>query len=156
MRQALKVAHFVGLAMFMGSVLAHISVNAVPGVGTDPAATLTARQAIVAATTWVTLPGLLLAIASGLGLALLGGHGFGRTGWLTLHQAAALLILLNAVLVLVPAGREAVEAAHTGSLEAVATAAATESRFGPVNLLLTLSVVVLGVGKPRLGQRKEP
>jgi hypothetical protein len=155
-RQALKVIHFIGLAMFLGSVFAHISVNAVPGVGTDPAATLTARQAIVAATTWVTLPGLLLAIASGLGLTILGGHGFGRTRWLTLHQAAALLVLLNAVLVLAPAGREAVEAARSGSMETVAAAAAPEGRFGPVNLLLTLAAVVLAVAKPRLGQRREP
>lgn len=156
MYHVLKMAHVVGLAMFLGSVFAHISVNAVPGIGSDPAATLTARHAVAAATAWVTLPGLLLAIASGLGLTLLGKHGFGRKRWLTLHQAAALLILLNALLVLAPAGRKAVEAARSGSLEAVATAAATESRFGPVNLLLTLSVVVLGVGKPRLGQRKEP
>lgn len=155
MRQALKVAHFIGLAMFLGSIFAHISVNAVPGVGTDPAATLTARQAIVAATAWVTLPGLLLAIASGLGLTIMGGHGFGRKRWLTLHQTAAMLILLNALLVLTPAGRDAVEAARSGSMEAVATAAAPESRFGPANLLLTLAAIALAVIKPRLGQRKE-
>lgn len=157
MYRALKVLHLLGLALFLGSVLAHVSVNAIPNIASDPTTLLIGRQAIEAATRFVTLPGLVLAIVSGVGLTLVGRHGFGRRRWLTLHQAIGLLILLNALLFLAPIGREAEAAARalvagSGAIDAVLAIAGRERVFGPINVVLTLATIVLAVFRPRLGQ----
>lgn len=78
-----KVIHIIGLAMFLGSILAHITVGRLPGAATDPASMLFAREAIDLATRFVTLPGLALAIGSGIFLVAGGSSGFftRAVGW---------------------------------------------------------------------------
>ncbi len=66
MFKAFKVIHIVGVAMFLGSIFAHITAGQVPGATADPPAMLFARQAIDLATRYVTLPGLAIAILSGV------------------------------------------------------------------------------------------
>lgn len=157
MYKSFKALHILGLALFLGSVFGHIALGALPGVATDPPAILFGRQAIAAATRFVTLPGLALAMASGLALTLHGRHGFGRLRWLSLHQVLGFLIALNAFFILAPTGREALAAAEalstqTGGADALAALIQREMRFGPINVVLTLVTVALGVGKPALGQ----
>ena len=59
-----KTIHIIGVAMFLGSIFAHIAAGMAPEVTTDPAAMLFARQTIVTATLYVTLPGWLLPFIS--------------------------------------------------------------------------------------------
>jgi len=57
MYRTLKIAHLLGLAMFLGSVLSHVVVAALGGQPGAPGF-LAARLEIAAATRALTLPGL--------------------------------------------------------------------------------------------------
>lgn len=153
MRKLIKALHFLGLAMFLGSVFGHISMGLIPGVNQHPQSLLFARQAITIATIYVTLPGLILLTVTGVALTLYGRLGVFKVRWLTLHQALGILILLNAVLILYPVGRELLVAADQLvqgglSLEQFDAIAARERFFGPVNVLLALATLFIAVMKP--------
>ena len=61
-----KALHFLGLAMFLGSILGHICVGFVPGAKDRAEAMLFGRQTIEIATWSLTIPGLALLAATGL------------------------------------------------------------------------------------------
>jgi hypothetical protein len=89
-----------------------------------------------------------------------GGLGFGRRGWLTMHQIIGALILLNAALILVPVGGDLVDLASKipqggGSIEAFAALAGRERTFGAANVVLALATVFIAVLKPALGQSRK-
>lgn len=154
-----RALHFLGLAMFLGSVLAHITVGFIPGADSDPRTMLTARQAVSAATVFVTVPGLALLLATGVFLTVRSKMGVGRTRWLTVHQVLGVLIVLNGVFVLYPLGSGLSAAATqlvegTWSLARFDAVAARERIFGSVNVILALVTVLVAVLKPRLGAAK--
>ncbi len=72
MYKTFKTLHIIGMALFLGSIFAHIAAGRVPGAEADPAAMVFARQAIDVTTRSVTLPGLGLTLVSGIVMALLG------------------------------------------------------------------------------------
>ena len=72
MYKAFKTLHIIGMALFLGSIFAHIAAGRVPAAETEPAAMVFTRQTIDLATRYVTLPGLGLAIVSGILMVLLG------------------------------------------------------------------------------------
>ena len=159
MLKLVKTVHFIGVAMFVGSIFAHIAAGMAPEVTTNPAAMLFARQTIATATLYVTLPGLAIAAVSGLFMTIYGKFGFFRRRWLTLHQLAALVIAANALVMLVPIGRNAVTtsaaaaiAAGSGTAGALAALMAREHAFGAVNIVLAFAAIFLAAGKPNLGQ----
>ena len=157
MTKIAKALHLIGLAMFLGSILGHITLGLIPSVADDPTALLFARQAIEIATWALTIPGLALLVATGLFMTLRGRLGVFRIRWLTLHQAIALLIVLNAAIVLVPVGAELLATAgsvadRAAGRDAMASAETREAAFGAVNVLLALATVFLAVLKPRFGQ----
>lgn len=151
-----KALHLLGMAMFLGSILGHITAGFLPGVHEDAATALVARQTIDVATTYLTLPGLALLVLTGMVLAAKGSLSIPRTRWLVLHALFALLILLNAVFVLYPLGQELLGAASqvvTGALplERLAPLESKEAAFGAINLLLSLAALFVAVFRPRLG-----
>jgi hypothetical protein len=154
-----KALHFIGSAMFLGSILGHISIGFVPGAKDQAQAMLFGRHAIEIATWSLTVPGLALLAATGLFMTLYGRLGFGRRRWLTVHQIIGALILLNAALILVPVGGDLLDAASriiqgSGSLEAFEALAGRERMFGALNLVLALATIFLAVLKPVLGQSR--
>ncbi len=46
MLKVFKAIHILGVAMFLGSIFAHIAAGQVPGAASDPQAMLFARQTI--------------------------------------------------------------------------------------------------------------
>jgi len=157
MLKIFKAVHIVGLAMFLGSIFAHIAAGQVPGATDDPPAMLFARQDIDLATRYVTLPGLAMALFSGALMAAKGYPGLLKRRWLRLHLLAALIVTAITVTVMIPAGRQILAAAAavaggTGSREAFADLANREHIFGALNILLVLGGIVLGAVKPRLRQ----
>jgi hypothetical protein len=157
MFKVFKVIHIVGVAMFLGSIFAHITAGLIPGAADNPPAMLAARQAIELATRYVTVPGLLIAIVSGALMVASAYRGFFERRWLVLHMGAVAVIAAITVIVMIPVGLELVAAAKAvgaGTLtpEAFARAATREHVFGAVNILLALAAIVLGTAKPRLGQ----
>lgn len=158
MYKTAKALHFLGLAMFLGSILGHISIGFLPGAG-EAQTILLGRQAIDVATWWLTLPGLALLVITGLFMTVQGRYGFARRRWLTAHQLLAVLIVLNAVFVLVPGGgallalaTEVADGRQTA--DAMNALAGRESMFGAANLLMALTAVFIAVFKPDLGQSR--
>lgn len=157
MHKFAKALHFIGLAMFLGSILGHIAVGFVPGARDQPQAMLFSRQAIEIATWSLTIPGLALLMATGLFMSFRGGLGFGRRRWLTAHQIVGALVVINAAVVLVPVGGALVEVAKqivqgAGSMDAFAALTRREHLFGATNLFLALAAIFVAVLKPALGQ----
>ena len=155
MLKALKAIHIVGVALFPGSIFAHIATGRTPAALTDPAATLFSRQAIDLATRYVTVPGLAIAIVSGILMAAIGYPGFFKRGWLVLHAAAAAIIVVITITVMLPAGRDILTAAAAlasgaGAREAFDATAMREHSFGAANIVLALAAIALGAVKPRL------
>jgi hypothetical protein len=154
-----KALHLLGLAMFLGSILGHVSIGFVPGARDQAQAMLFGRQAIEIATWSLTIPGLALLVVTGLFMTLYGKLGFGRRRWLTVHQIIGALILLNAALILVPVGSELLDVASkivqgSGSIEAFAALAGRERMFGAANLVLALVTIFVAVLKPAPGQSR--
>lgn len=158
MLKLLKVAHLLGLVMFFGSILGHVSVGLIPAVKEDPRTALIARQAIDVATTALTMPGLLLLLLSGTAMVVVGRLPILRTRWLALHAVFGLLILLNAIVVLYPLGQDilAVAAQVSGGalpIDRIDPLKGREAAFGAANMVLCLAALILAVVKPRFGGR---
>ena len=154
-----KALHLLGLAMFLGSILGHVSIGFVPRAKDQAQAMLFGRQAIEIATWSLTIPGLALLAMTGLFMTLYGKLGFGRRRSLTAHQIIGALILLNAALILVPVGGDLLDVASkiiqgSGSIEAFAGLAGRERMFGAANLVLALATMFVAVLKPALGQSR--
>lgn len=156
MLRYLKAMHILGAAMFLGSILGHITVGFVPGIMEDPDTLLVGRQAIELATLYVTLPGLGLIMASGAVMILAGRMPVRRLRWLMLHGVLGALIVLNAWVVLAPGGAALLDLA--GQLvvgadvgDEIGALKAREAAFGAANLVLGVVAVFLAVVKPRLG-----
>ena len=145
-----RVMHIVGVAMFFGSVLAHVTAGLIPGAAENPAIMLAARQAITLANWYVTIPGLILAIASGA--LMVANAGYIKRRALVMHIAAAAAI---AAIVLIPASLElqaAAKAVGGGTMtpKAFADAATSEHLFGTINIVLALAAIALGAALPSL------
>lgn len=130
-----KIAHLLGLALLMYAK--HVSVLV------------------------LTLPGLGLALATGIVLMLRRGMTPNRLRWMAVKLALVAVITANAALVLAPAGRDMAAAAReglaVGGLPArFAALEAREGAFGAANLLMTLAVIALAVVKPSLRARVRP
>ena len=159
MVRLLKTCHLLGLTLFLGSILGHIVASAAAGApGT--ASFLFAREQIALATQFLTLPGLALSVLSGIALMAVSRLSPLRHRWLAAKIALTLAIMANSALFLAPAGAHALAGALALSKGAdamieIAAALRAEQYAGAVNILLILSIVLLGVFKPRLQSRRQ-
>lgn len=148
MRKTLKFVHLIGLVLFLGSIFTFIVVSSVPAKG-DLASLVVARRVISAGTNALTLPGLGLLIASGIGLTW-GQLRLRDHRWLQVMVLAAGLVVMNGFLFVLPAVRSASalveESQSLGPLtQAYARAYILESSAGSVNVVLGLVAVAAGV-----------
>ena len=153
MSQLFRVIHIVGVAMFFGSILAHVAAGLIPGAADNPPAMIVARQAIALANWYVSVPGLVITIVSGALMAATAAYLKRRT--LGLHIAAVVVIVVIAAAVLIPAALQleaAAKAVGAGTMtpEVFAGALRREYAFGAVNILLALAAIVLGAALPAL------
>lgn len=158
MIKLVKALHLLGVAMFLGSILGHVTVGFIPGASEDPGTALVARQAIELATSSLTMPGLLLLLVTGSAMLLHARHGLLARRWMLLHALIGILILLNAIFVLYPTGQEAIEAAVRVAagdwpMARLLALEGREAAFGAANLTLSLVALFVAVLKPRLGRR---
>ena len=157
MLKLVKALHLLGAILFFGSILGHVTTGFIPGAEDDPRTALVIRQAIAIATSYLTMPGLILLLVTGTIMIVKGRLPIFRLRWLTLHALFGLLIALNAALVLYPTGREALEvatqvAAGLLPMERLHAFGAREAVFGAVNVLLCLATILVAVIKPRIGK----
>jgi hypothetical protein len=157
MYKAFKTLHIIGMALFLGSIFAHIAAGRVPGAETEPNAMVFTRQTIDLATRYVTLPGLGLAIVSGILMMLRAPAGALKRRWQLAHLALAVLIAAVTLIVMIPVGREILATALAisaggKSVDAFSAVALPEHIWGAVNILLILIAVAIGAAKPRFGK----
>jgi len=153
-----RLLHFIGLAMFLGSIFGHIALGALPGAEADAHSVVLSSLAVVHTTKTLTLPGLGLVIVTGVWMTLSYHGGFFRARWLTVHQVLSLLILLNSLVLLRPLGLQVLEVARGlhgpgFDLTSLHTLTREEKTFGAINLVLTLATIAVAVYRPRLLRR---
>ncbi len=154
----LKILHLVGMALFLGSIPGHILLGvAEPGGAIPPPGIVFAREMVKAATVFVTVPGLTLAVVTGFGMVWIRRINPLRVPWMAAHLALGVVMLLNGALLIVPAEITLAAQAHalmndTGFDEAVwRRAALTEDAAGAANVLMAL--ISIGIAAVRPGRR---
>jgi hypothetical protein len=156
MYRTLKFLHLLGLTMLLGSIFGHIVVSVIGG-GPDSPDFLFARKAISAATQVLTMPGLGLAIFTGIAMMAQSRLSPLRTRWLAIHGVLALIVAVIAVTAIMPAIGAILHDAIALRESAAGTSAAQilaakhiEDIAGGINLLLVFATAALGVWKPKL------
>ena len=155
MNQFLKIGHLVGLAVFVGSIPAHIVLGHLVDPATDLLGFATLMQAKYMTILVLTAPGLVLALLTGTALMLRRGMTPNRFRWMAVKLVLVGLITLNGTLFLTPLARDisavARAAVSAGALPTeYADLARREAAFGAANLAMILAVIGLVVSKPAL------
>lgn len=157
MFQLFRFAHIVGVAMFFGSILGHVVTTLIPSAADSAPAMLAARQAIVLANLYVTIPGLTIAVISGALMVATSKYQKGLA--LPLHIGLGVAVAVIAAVVLIPAAFE-LEAAATSvsngttTQTGLAQTAAREEMFGALNIFLAFAAIAFGVALALLRQRQ--
>jgi hypothetical protein len=151
-RKLVKALHLVGLALFLGSIPAHILLGRLATAEGDLAHTALLLHAKHVSVLALTLPGLALIVVTGLGLVV-SARSLMQARWLWAKLALAILVMLNGALILTPTGAAiaalATEAAATGIVPpTLAALQARESLFGAINLTMTFGIIALAVLRP--------
>ncbi|MDO4643744.1 MAG: DUF2269 family protein [Cardiobacteriaceae bacterium] len=147
-----KIAHIIGLSLFLGSIFSHIVASIGGGPPGNPSF-IAAREHISAATRFLTMPGLMLCLMTGISMCFLKGTSSLRQRWLLLHAILAVIVVILSVTVIVPAGEQTRALAHASAKPAeILAAKRVEDIAGAINILLTLTMISLSVFRPRLGQ----
>ncbi|CAA7612192.1 hypothetical protein [Magnetospirillum sp. SS-4] len=152
MRPSLKFLHILGIALFLGSLPGHIVLGGVLPGGDIPAlGIMFSRRIVLILTLAATIPGLVLAVGSGL--MLRSRLSPPRPSWLGWHMRAGLTVLAVGLLVITPqvfalAGMAAELAEDRFDPAAWGRAKLIEDVAGTVNLLLALATMALACFKP--------
>jgi uncharacterized membrane protein len=158
MSKFLKVGHFLGLAVFVGSIFGHILLGHLGDPSTDPAGFAALMQAKYMNVLVLTTSGLALLVLTGIPLMLRRGLTPKKARWMGTKLALVTLIALNGAFILTPLSRDMATAAQetvkAGALPPVySQLKRREDLFGAGNLAMILGVIGLAVAKPFLGQR---
>lgn len=147
MIRGLKLAHFGGLVIFLGSILTFIVISAlIEGASLENIAF--GRKIISAGTNVLTLPGMWVLAITGVWM------GYKRYGlkqrFFQLKLLLITLVVINAHFFIVPAVDSATELsvrslAQGQLLPAYKTAYMQESIFGALNVVLTIAAAIIGV-----------
>lgn len=155
---SLKTLHLIGLALFLGSVFGHVATSVLGGATLGSPEFLAARDNISALTRTLTLPGLGLALLSGLALAYIGRVNPLRSRWLAVHGALAAGIVALTALFVAPAGDRIATAIHSFGADAASASAIqsdllSEHVFGSMNIAFAIIAIAVAIWKPRLARR---
>jgi hypothetical protein len=151
----LVLIHLVGLTMFVGSILGNVVLSlGAPATG-DPGTVVFAWRAIASANTFLTIPGLVILIGSGLLLIPAQERSPRRERWLAFKILAVIGIVITAAALIEPSEAQLRILAQSLS-DPAARASFTEVTlrqqiYGAVNLALIVLASALVVFKPRLG-----
>jgi len=148
----LKLAHVFGFALFLGSILAHVVTGRVHAGTDDASLVLYARDTICIATRALTAPGLLLLMASGVGMLWLSRGEPLRQRWMQIHLALGAVIAGVSVAVVVAVAKlawaaEALAQGH-GGVAALALPGAIERYAGAANIVMILVTAGLAIVRP--------
>ncbi|GJL57057.1 MAG: hypothetical protein NPIRA02_41890 [Nitrospirales bacterium] len=155
MKPLTRILHFVGLAVFVGSIFGHILLGKLGDPEQDLGEFAVLMQAKYSNTLFLTTPGLLLVVITGVGLMRQEGTSPRKVRWLAAKVILVGLTALNGVFLLTPLSEEmaaiAGEAVHAGRLSPEFWALKIqEDIFGALNMALILLTMSLVVIKPAL------
>jgi hypothetical protein len=149
MHQGLKLAHFGGLVVFLGSILTFIVISAlIEGASLENV--VFGRKIISTGTNVLTLPGMWVLAITGVWM------GYKRYGvkqrFFQIKLLLIALVVINAYFFVVPAVSSATEIAGRSLAQGqllpdYKAAYIQESIFGAVNVLLTIAAAAIGVWK---------
>jgi len=149
MVRGLKLAHFVGLVIFLGSIFTFVVISTlIEGASLENIAF--GRKIISTGTNVLTLPGMWVLAITGVWM------GYKRYGlnqrFFQFKLLLIMMVVINAYLFVVPAATSATEIAVRSLaqgqlLPEYKAAYMQESIFGAVNVLLTLAAAVIGIWK---------
>ncbi len=147
MLRVLKLTHFAGLVIFLGSILTFIVISAlIEGASSENIAF--GRKIISTGTNTLTLPGMWLLAVTGVWM------GYKRYGpkqrFFQLKLLLITLVVMNAYFFVIPAVTSATELADQSLVQgqllpAYKSAYMQESIFGALNVILTITAAVVGV-----------
>ena len=112
MYQKIKVFHLLGVVLFFGSILAHTVASIFASVSNDAQTLFIVRQVMQAETNFLLIPGIFLFFISGITMIVVGKLKFKKTRWLIIHAVIGIVVVLNATIVLLPAGLELLEVCY--------------------------------------------
>ena len=158
MYKSIKVIHIMGVVMFFGSILGHAIAGIVSSVSENPQVLNTVREVIQTETYFLTIPGLVLFVLTGIAMLFAGKLPLKTHRWLIVHLSLGALVGLNALLFLVPVGQEILEATQNairggGTKEHLHQLENREAIFGAINIFACVILVTIAVIKPKFGGR---
>lgn len=160
MTKTLKLAHFVGLVLVLGSIVTYIVISALIK-GASLEALVFGRTVIRTGTLYVTMPGMWLITLTGIALAAR-KYAFFTLRWLDLKLVLAGAALVNAHLVIVPATGKLLELAQAslaaGALHAdyASLYLFRESLPGAANVAAMLAAMALAIWRPAGKEKATP
>lgn len=157
MLKYLKLFHYLGLMLFLGSIFVYILISGLTSHNSLENLVF-ARQIIHTGTLFLTIPGLGLVLLSGFVMTAK-YYGFDKHLWLNLKQFLTLIILFNTAFLVLPAIGDALQLAklsqETGFLLPEYQAAyQQEAIFGGINVMLSIVSMVVAIWKPKA--RRKP
>lgn len=153
----LKLFHYLGLLLFLGSIFVYILISSLTSHSSLEGLVF-ARQIIYTGTLFLTIPGLGLVLLSGL--VMTGKYyGFGKHRWLNIKQFLTLIILLNTIFFLLPIIKEGLQWAKLSQevgflLPEYQASYQQETILGGINVMLSITSIVVAIWKPK--PRKNP
>lgn len=155
---AFRLAHLAGFVLFLGSICASTLLSLSLSGAADPQSAVFTWNAIAHNAAILTVPGLLLATISGIGLMLVEQRGPRGQMWVAGKIVLTVAIFLNAILLIMPAEDKllalAKELPAADARTAFTTTLARQQIYGAINLTLIVVVSVLGVIGPRMRSRR--
>lgn len=156
-RKIIKILHTLSAIGYTGGILAYLAVllsaPEVPDLGEH----LLMRRNIVLIVTWAILPSTLIVLISGLA-SMMAHSPFMNAPWVWLKLLAGVLVFeasLASIAGPAKASLRAVERAIAGEIDINTMNGLLQDKWMAMYVLLGISVanVVLGVWRPRFGQR---
>ncbi|WP_265644373.1 hypothetical protein [Verminephrobacter aporrectodeae] len=144
-RTLLKTIHFLGLSLFLGSIVSYVVIGIVVD---SSAAQAFSRTYVLTGTTWVTIPALWVLGLTGIMLS-----GIPGALWQKVKIIGFVLVALNTHVFILPAISNSVYFLKQGEQDMLEQALHTEAVAGFVNLALTITLMVVAVGKLRAARR---
>lgn len=147
MIRLLKLMHFTGLILFLGSILTFVAVSFLSEKATL-AELAFARKIISFGTQFITTPGLWLLVLTGNAMSLK-KYGINNK-FVRIKIFLAALILANTYIMILPAVAEAtalaINSLQQGELNVLyKTAYMKETVFGAINVILTFSAMAVSI-----------
>ena len=153
MFQLFRLAHIVGMTMFMGSLIAY---NVAGNVAPDLQSTdyLVICKFIETGALSITLWGLVLTVGTGALLIGFGKNAFATSGWLFLKIIISVAIVLLTMFIFVPSVEQTIHFARNGVYgftpklaRAIYDAKDMQEKVLTFNIIASLMVAYLGVAK---------